>query len=120
MKSLSITVIILASIITVGIGFVNMEELSLLGVGFLFGAISPYLMAIFVLTKSNKKALVTAVSILSLIIAVGGVSLLVYSMYVEKDAQSALAFIVIPVYQWGLYLIALFPLYFIHKNSKSD
>ncbi|NKQ41298.1 MAG: hypothetical protein HF962_06985 [Sulfurovum sp.] len=108
----------MAALFTAIVGIVSMADFSLGALGFLFWAVSPYIFAAYLLKKSTGNVAVTFTSLLSLVVALGGISLLLYAMYIEKDAQSALAFVVIPTYQWGLLLLSTLVLYLINKKYK--
>jgi hypothetical protein len=109
-----------AAIITLVIGMTSMDNFSLSGLVFLISALSPYVFMIWVLSKIGTLSRSKEVSLLFIVIAICGVTLLVYSMYIQKDAQSALAFVVIPMYQWGILLLASLPLYFIYKKNNKE
>jgi len=119
MKIFSISIGLL-SIITLFIGISNMDKVSLFGVGVLVWAISPYLLAVFILNNSRDKFIIKLISLSSILIAIFGLGTLIYSMYIQHDAQNALSFIVIPFYQIGLLLLIYLPLYFMYKNRSKD
>ena len=117
-KTTSYFIGILCSILTIVVGILNMDTFTLGVIGFLVWDVSPYLYGM-ILTKlvTKRKAIVTSV-LLIFVVATGGIFLLVDAMYIHLDAQSALAFVVIPVYQWGLLLLATIPIYLINKKGK--
>ena len=117
-KTISYFIGILCSILTIVVGILNMDIFTLGVIGFLVWDVSPYLYGM-ILTKlvTKRKAIVTSV-LLIFVVATGGIFLLVDAMYIHLDAQSALAFVVIPVYQWGLLLLATIPIYLINKKGK--
>ena len=118
MKTFSYFIGIFTTTLTVLVGILNMNTFTLGVIGFLIWAVSPYLYGM-ILTKLLSKSRAITVSVLLLsIIAIGGIFLLVDAMYIHLDAQSALAFVVIPVYQWGLLLLATIPIYLINKKGK--
>lgn len=94
-----------------------MDAFTLGAVGLLVWAVSPYLYGMLV-TKlvSKRKAIVTVTLVVSVIVS--GVFLLIDAMYIHTDPQSALAFVVIPLYQWALLLLATLPIYLLNKNKK--
>ena len=106
----------LAAVITIAVGILSMDTFSLGAVGLLVWAVSPYLYGML-LTKlvSKRKAVVALVLVLSVIV-IGGMVLLIDAMYIHTDPQSALAFVVIPVYQWALLLLATLPIYLLNKK----
>lgn len=116
MKALAYSMNILAILVTLGIGFLNLESFSFGAVGYLLAVITPYLFALW-LTKWSKNEIVTLITVgLSSILALGGVYLLIDAMYVHPDAQSALVFPVVAVYQWAILLVVSIPLYFLNKR----
>ena len=106
----------LASFLTMAVGILSLDAFSLGAVGLLVWAVSPYLYGMLV-TKlvSKRKAIVTLTLVLSVIV-IGGVSLLIDAMYIHTDPQSALVFVVIPLYQWALLLLATLPIYLLNKQ----
>ena len=117
-KLISYDTNLLAGLVTIGIGILSMDSFSLGAIGFLLWAISPYLFAMFVTKHTTEHITTIIITSVSLILAIGGVSLLVDAIYIHTDAQSALAFMVIPTYQWIMLLIATLAIYIIHKRTK--
>ena len=101
---------------TIAVGILNMESFALGAIGFLIWAISPYLFAVFMTKQSTQYAATLVVTGVSSVLAIGGVFLLIDAMYIHLDAQSALVFVVIPMYQWIILLITAISIYFINKN----
>ncbi len=93
-----------------------MDTFSLGAIGFLVWAISPYLFAAFMTKRSTQYAATLMITGVSFVLALGGIFLLIDAMYIHTDAQSALVFVVIPMYQWIILLITAIPIYFINKN----
>ena len=118
MKKIAYGINLISVIFVMGIGIQSMGIFSLEVAGILFLASSPYLYG-SLLTKfvSKRKAIVLTTFVVS-VLAIGGSYLLLDAMYIHPDAQSALAFVVIPVYQWGLLLLATIPIYLINKKGK--
>jgi hypothetical protein len=84
----------------------------------LLWAISPYVFGNYIIMKSLENRAEYIVKIWSIFVGIAGLSLLIYAIYIEADAQSALAFIVVPLYQWGLLLLGTISMYFINKNIE--
>ena len=101
---------------TIAVGILNMDTFALGAIDFLIWAISPYLFAVFMTKQSIQYAATLVVMGVSSILAIGGIFLLIDAMYIHLDAQSALVFVVIPMYQWIILLIAALPVYFINKK----
>ena len=116
MKRISFGINLLASLVTIAVGILTMDTFSLGAIGFLVWAISPYLFAAFITKYSTEYAAISMATGASVILAIGGVFLLIDAMYIHQDAQSALVFVVIPMYQWIILLITALPIYFINKN----
>ena len=99
------------------VGILSMDTFALGAIGLLVWAISPYLFAAFMTKQSTQYTATLVITGVSSILAIGGVFLLIYALYIHQDAQSALVFVVIPMYQWIILLIATIPIYFINKNK---
>ncbi len=95
-----------------------MDIFSLGTIGFLVWAISPYLFAAFMIKQSTQSVETLVVTGISTVLAIGGIFLLIDAMYIHLDAQSALVFVVIPMYQWIILLIAALAIYIIHRKIK--
>ncbi len=117
-KLISYGVNLLASLVTITVGILNMDTFALGAIGFLLWAISPYLFAVFMTKQSTQYAATLVVTGVSSVLAIGGVFLLIDAMYIHLDAQSALVFVVIPMYQWIILLIAALAIYIIHRKIK--
>ena len=117
-KLISYGVNLLASLVTITVGILNMDTFALGAIGFLVWAISPYLFAVFMTKQSTQYAATLVVTGISSVLAIGGVFLLIDAMYIHLDAQSALVFVVIPMYQWIILLIAALAIYIIHRKIK--
>ena len=117
-KATSYLLAAFAAIFTIAAGILNMDTFSPGVAGLLVWAVSPYLYGT-VVTKllSKRKAIVTFTLVLSVIV-IGGIILMIDAMYIHTDPQSALAFVVIPVYQWALLLLATLPVYLLNKKGK--
>jgi len=115
-KGISYGINLLASLVTITVGILNMDTFSLGAIGFLVWAISPYLFAAFITKCSTQYVAILMSTGVSLILAIGGIFLLIDAMYIHQDAQSALVFVVIPMYQWIILFITAIPIYFINKN----
>ena len=120
MKAIAYSINLIAIIVTIGIGIRSMESFSLGAVGFLLWAVSPYLFADLMIKYVIQYVSILAVGGLSFILAIGGMFLLIDAMFLHPDAQSALAFVVIPMYQWVILLIVALPLYLIEKKYKGQ
>ena len=115
-KRISYSINLLAILVTITVGILNMDTFALGAIGLLIWAISPYLFAIFMTKHSTQYAATLVVTGVSFILAIGGIFLLIDAMYIHLDAQSALVFVVIPMYQWIILLITALLVYFSHKK----
>ncbi len=69
--------------------------------GFAVWVTLPYLMTIFLAKKASASQPRNFVAIIGgLIISLGGVALYVDAVFLYRDAQGALAFVAVPLYQW--------------------
>ena len=118
MKLVSYVINLFAGIVVLIIGIQSMDTFSLGAIGFLIWAISPYLFSAFLMKRSTDDMAIKILFGISLIVAVGGIYLLVDAMYIHPDAQGALAFVVIPMYQWVILLFTALLNYFIYKIKK--
>ena len=116
LKVFSYSINLLAGIATIVIGILAMDSFSLAAFAFLVWAITPYLFSAFRTRRSTHQMEIMLVTGLSFIIAIGGIFLLIDAIYIHPDAQSALAFVVIPGYQWIMVLIAAIPVYLVNKK----
>ena len=89
------------------VGILNMDTFALGAIGFLLWAVSPYLFAVFMTKRSTQYAATLVVTGVSSILAISGIFLLIDAMYIHLDAQSALVFVVIPMYQWIILLVTV-------------
>ncbi len=109
---------VLASVLTISIGIFSMDAFSLGVLGLLLWAVSPYLYGMLLTKLVSKRNAVVTVALVVSVIVMGGIGLLIDAMYIHTDPQSALAFVVIPVYQWALLLLTTLPIYLLNKNKK--
>jgi len=116
-KSYSYAINLLASVTTIVIGILSMDTFLLSAVSFLAWAVSPYLFSTFIIKRSTRHVAVMIATGLSLVMATGGIFLLIDAMYIQSDAQSAMAFAVIPMYQWGMLLIAALLIFLTNKKN---
>ncbi len=117
-KLISYGINLFAGLVTIIVGILSMDTFALGAIGFLIWAISPYIF-IVLMTKYSTKYTATLVVIgISSVLSIGGVFMLIDAMYVHPDPQGALAFVVIPIYQWGILLLASLPIYLFNKKGK--
>ncbi len=95
-----------------------MDTFALGAIGLLVWAISPYLFASLMTKRSTQHVTILMTTGVSVILAIGGIFLLIDAMYIHQDAQSALVFVVIPMYQWIILLITAISIYLIDKNRN--
>lgn len=82
-----------------------MDAFSIVAIVFLVWAISPYLFAMLIIKRCTQHRQLMIIAGLASIQAIAGIWVLIDMMYLQQDAQSALAFVVIPMYQWLVLLI---------------
>ncbi|RLA70008.1 MAG: hypothetical protein DRG09_04370 [Epsilonproteobacteria bacterium] len=117
MKTIAYRIGVLSILLTLAIGIFSMENFSFAVLGFLLWSVSPYLYTMFVIKLVSHKTAVTAMTVILTLTAMIGIFIIYDAMYIVKDAQSALALVVIPLYQWGLLLLSTLPIYLIHKRA---
>ncbi len=118
MKKFTLVIIILAALVTIYIGFDTAEKPLTAGVfGFVGWALFPYALLIILNQKAIGKASASGVMILSVITAVFGLWTFVHISYVSNDAQSGLAWPVVPLWQLIFVAIATVPLYFLNRKK---
>ena len=120
MKQLSFSVLFIAAAATLGIAVLNMDSFSMDVMIYLIWAVSPYGAAAFIARQAQGYRAVMTAAAFSMFIALGGLWLLVYSFYIHPDAQSALAFVVIPVYQWAVLLVDGLAVRFLRQPSRGN
>ncbi len=75
-------------------------------VGYASWAISPYLILTIILRAFRKNKYSTNTAIIgALIIAITSCALLIDAFFIHIDAQNALVFIFLPIYQWVAFLV---------------
>ncbi len=118
MKRLAYSINLLAGLVTVGVGIQSMDAFALGTLAFLIWAVSPYFLAALLTKCVKAQSSTLIISGLSVILATSGIFLLIDAMYIHSDAQGALAFIVIPLYQWIVLIIVTLTLFIIEKKHK--
>jgi hypothetical protein len=118
MKKLSYIICIIASVMTVFIGLYSMDQFAWAAVTFLIWAISPYLLILFLVSRTKRSSMMKTFFILLLILAIGGVGILINVMFINPDPQSALAFIALPFYQLFIFMMIALPVYFMQKSDE--
>ncbi|MTI31116.1 hypothetical protein [Xanthovirga aplysinae] len=101
------------------------KPLAIGDLAFLIWSISPYLGIVFLPKRKLKPLALRLLLGITIFISCGGLYQLVNAMFFIKDAQSGLAFLVIPFAQWFLLLIFLIPVFFLGmtnpiENSKKS
>jgi hypothetical protein len=118
MKQLTYIITLLAATSTIIIGIKTMNnQVSAEALGLIFLTVSPYAYLVVMTRHVSKKASIIAVLTLSILVGGFGVWAFVDSMFIQTDAQAGMAFIVVPVYQWGFLLLATLPVYFLNKKK---
>ncbi len=110
-----------AAITVLGIGLASISQpISAPAAGFLGWAVSPYLGLMLLTRTARQKVSIITIAILTAAIAGFGIWIYVDSMFIHNDAQSALVFAVVPLWQWALILIVILLLFFnnLRNNFK--
>ncbi len=74
--------------------------------GFMFWTLSPYIGLMLLLKAARQQTAVIKISILAALIAGFGLWVYIDAMFIHLDAQSALVFAIVPLWQWALILIS--------------
>ena len=119
MKLSTYLIIIATAIVTIVIGLKTVSSpISTTALGFIGWAVSPYFYLAVMMKLLSKKASISAVLIISVLVGGFGIWMLVDAMFIHIDAQGGLVFIVAPLWQWGALLAATLPVYFLNKVKK--
>ena len=117
-KKIAYVLSLLAALITLGIGFYTMEAFSSAGLIMLILAITPYFIMSFVISKSQHSLSIIVNTWLTIFLTLLGTATLAYEMFIHKDAQSALSFVVIPVYQFFTFAIISFVVSLVVRHKR--
>ena len=82
------------------------------------GILSPYGFALIINKMLSKKSTILIHHIISTFISVTGVFTIIYAQFIQQDAQSSMALIVIPLFQWIILIPLSLVLFILHKYSK--
>lgn len=107
---------LVAVCLTFLVGFDAMQDVEPAAFLFLLFSVTPYILISFSLYRSKRVGMIWVNRLLLMILSFSGIATLIYEMFFNKDAQSALAFIVIPLYQLFIYLLVMIPAYFIIRK----
>ncbi len=119
MKRFTLIIIILASLITITIGFDTSDNpLSASSLGFIGWSVIPYIYLSLMNRKVSEKRAVMSVLIVALLTAAFGVWAFVDAAFIHGDAQSGLAWPVIPLWQLIFLGIASVPVYYLNRKKK--
>jgi hypothetical protein len=115
-----ITVYVVAVIATTWIGIRGFDIKKLVPILFILWAISPYIPFTLLLRviKTTRAFLFLFLGIV--IIAGGGIYLIVDAMFIHVKAQGTLLYFQIPIYQWILVILLAFLLLKIEKSTPES
>jgi hypothetical protein len=82
---------------------------------FIGWAISPYAYLILMMTLVLRPLSFILIMFLTLLVSGIGVWAFVEVLFINPDAQSGLAFMVVPAWQWFVLLLATLPVYLLRK-----
>lgn len=120
MRSATYFLIFLAALATAAIGFKSLTlPITPGALGLIVWSISPYIYLVAANKLASNKSSIAAVFTSSLLMGLFGVWLLVDAMFIHLDAQSALAFVFTPLWQWAFLVLTALPLYFLNRNRSS-
>ena len=119
MKRFTLLITIVAALITIGIGFDMTDSVfSASALGFIGWSVIPYIYLIVINQKVSEKRSVTAVLVIALLTAAFGIWAFIDASYVHGDAQSGLAWPVIPMWQLGFLVIVSIPVYYLNRKKE--
>lgn len=119
MKEIAKIITLISTMITLGIGVFGINEFaSAAAIAYLVWSVSPYaFLAALVNLVSNKTSEVAAL-IIALLTCGFGIVLIIDAIFINVDAQSGLAFAVVPMWQWAGLLIISLPLIILNKAKS--
>ena len=116
-KQISFVIIVIAAAATFSIGLVSATPPLTAGVfGFIGWSVTPYVYLAVLITFISKKHALISVLVLVLVVVGFGLWAFIDSMFIHPDAQGALVFVVIPVWQLGVLLLATLPICWLNKK----
>ena len=86
---------------------------------FIAGVLSPYGYALIVNRMLSQPSTILILHIVTTFFSVTGVFAIFYAQFIQRDAQSAMALVVIPIFQWLLLIPLSLVLFVLHKYSRS-
>ncbi len=89
-------------------------------ISFLLWAVSPYMLLAMLIHLVSNKTAITSAFIITILTCTTGIGTLINIVFISKEPQVALAFSVIPLWQWGALIVLAIPLTLLNviKNSK--
>jgi len=116
MKQISFIVVIAAAVSTVVIGVKTTNyPISAGALGFIGWAVSPYFYLAVMAKLVSRRAATIVVAVVAFLVGGFGVWAFIDTMFIHPDAQGGLAFIVVPMWQWTMLLLATLPVYLLNK-----
>jgi hypothetical protein len=95
------------------------KHYSIAATGFLFWAISPYVVLALLIKNAKSKTVMAVALLVSIGVCLFGLILLVDAMYINKDAQGGLVFVVAPFWQWIGLLVVTVPVLLLNKIKNT-
>lgn len=118
MKRITYLLIVVAAAATLLLGVTaSSQPASAVGLGFLAWGVSPYLYLAAMNRWAKTRAAGKAVLVIAVLASLIGVWVLLDAMFLHPDAQSGLAFLFAPLWQWFLLLIATVPVYLFVRGA---
>jgi hypothetical protein len=120
MKTATYVLILVAAISAVVIGIKSTTvPITSSVLGLFAWAISPYFYLAFITKLASTPAAKAGVLLLSLLVGGFGAWLFIDAIFVHADPQGGLVFVVAPLWQWALLILASAPLYFLNKAKHA-
>jgi hypothetical protein len=110
----------IGALATLGIGLDAMSRpYTLAAAGFIAWAVSPYMLLALLVRSAHTRAARVGVLLVTLLAVIFGVAIFVDAMYLHLDAQSALVFLFVPLWQWVGLLVLAVPLLLLSRVGRT-
>ena len=113
-----ITVAILATVV-IGLKTIK-DPVSIVGLGLIGLAITPYIYLAMMLTLVSQSASSIAVTVLAFLVGGFGLMLFVEALFIHPDAYGETIFMVTPVWQWAFLLLVTLPVYLLNWRKDNN
>lgn len=112
MVALSVTIVI--SLKTIN------NPVSILGLGLISLATTPYIYLAIMLKLVSQSAPSIAIAVSSFLVGGFGIMLFAEALFIHPDAYGETIFMVVSVWQWAFLLLVTLPVYFLNKAKNRN